>query len=135
MKYLILSLFLGLSQAFALDAIRSTFSGDARTDQRTEAQEDGLDKVSALMSSPKIKYMKNPCFNEIGYHFRTIRGFGFESGVVKKFRTDGTISYDNNNGKNYESLYAFLTSRKVCTSINKNYPQKQIDFDSLQIWY
>lgn len=135
MKYLILSLFLGLSQAFALDAVRSVFSGDVKTDQKSERQDDGLDKISILMSSQKIKYMKNPCFNEKGYRFRTIRGFGFESGVVKKFKADGMISYDNNNGKSFDSLYTFLNSKKACAPINKSYPAKQIDFDALEIWH
>lgn len=78
--------------------------------------------------------MKNPCFGVKGLHFNTYRGFAFDNGVTKKFKIDGSLGYDDNKGKKYDSLYSFLVQSKVCSSVSqKNYRYK-INFEDLQIW-
>lgn len=133
MKYFILSLFLIISNSNALD-ITGTESGDVKTSQSAQYDQAGMDNLSLLVSSQKIRFMKNPCFELKGLHFRSYRGFAYENGIVKKFKYNGSISYDDNNGKKFENLYSFLVNRKVCSSITDKATGLKIDFSGLQIW-
>lgn len=133
MKQLIMTLFLALSNSYALD-IAGTESGEAKTTQSSQYDQAGMDNLSILVSSQKIRFMKNPCFDQKGLHFRTFRGFAFENGVVKKFKDNGSLSYDDNNGKKFDNLYSFLVNRKVCSAASHSAMGMKIDFSNLQIW-
>jgi hypothetical protein len=133
MKHFILSLFLLISNSYALD-ISGAESGEVKSTQSSQYDQAGMDNLSILVSSQKIRFMKNPCFEQKGLHFRSFRGFAYENGIVKKFKDNGTISYDDNNGKKFDNLYSFLVNRKVCSAATHNAAGMKIDFGSLQIW-
>lgn len=133
MKHFILSLFLLISNSYALD-ISGAEAGDAKAAQSSQYDQAGMDNLSILVSSQKIRFMKNPCFDQKGLHFRTFRGFAFENGIVKKFKDNGNLSYDDNNGKKFDNLYSFLVNRKVCSATSRSVMGMKIDFSNLQIW-
>lgn len=129
LKVILATVLVNLSFAFALDSLSGTTADSSQNS--TIGAATAMDNLTILTSNAKIRFLKNPCFDVKGYHFRTFRGFGFEDGVVKKFRNDGTLSYDH---KKYDNLYSFLTKNNVCAPISNKYPKVDLDIQSLQIW-
>ncbi|MCB0369650.1 MAG: hypothetical protein KDD45_09450 [Bdellovibrionales bacterium] len=124
-KFLILSLLINISLAFSVENSESKNIPTEKATISVTAE----DNLNLLTSQKKILFLKNPCFSIKGYSFSHYRGFGFEDGIVKKYRDNGTIKYSR-----ASSLYDFLVKNKVCAPVSKKNPEMRIDFQNLNIW-
>lgn len=87
--------------------------------------------IYAVDSGKKIRFMKNPCFEQRGYNMHRVRGFSFENGTVKQFLANGTLSEDKNK---YSSLGHFLQTQKVCQAQKKNMPTFNVNLFMSEVW-
>lgn len=84
-----------------------------------------------LDSGKNVRYMKNPCAGIKGYRFQSVRGFGFENGIVKEFGMNGQLTTEN---AKYKSLGDFLRSRKLCQAQHKKMPSLHVNIYLSEIW-
>lgn len=111
------------------------FAAEVEVTDSSAAPNDAINAIVAidntLHNSQKITYVKNPCAGKKGYRFSRVRGFGFDRGYVRKFQTNGILSYEK---IQYPSLADFFSKRGLCQPIAKSYPALHIGLESLEVW-
>jgi hypothetical protein len=110
----------------------SSESAEAQAQAIDQAQEQFFQNMETMENARKITYVKSPCANMRGYHFRRYRGFSFENGVVKKFGFSAPMLTAD--PMRFASMADFFRRRHVCQPAVKNVRPLGFNIYQLDIW-